>query len=220
MSPNTSPSFKNPHQVKTDFNMTKCQLCKRLAGPVIPLSWSSVVWKGFHLGCDHYGAVKNHILCIRPFSAWHQPTKRTTGWSYCKITHDQCEWAVFCNCRHWYFLHWTKTKVLRSFEWYSICITHVVHFQKKIGAFSSFFFQSLHARIPAALSTQEQSLFQVSENQARTTSGSSCFSAPRCRWSPQSMAIWVPPSYTPYTISNRWPRPTLSSLHSAPCFLM
>ena len=35
-----------------------------------------------------------------------------------------------------------------------------------------------------------------------------------------SIAIWIPPTYIPYIISNRWPRPILSSLHSAPCFLM
>ena len=26
-----------------------------------------MVWKGFHLGCDYYGAVKNRILCISHF---------------------------------------------------------------------------------------------------------------------------------------------------------
>ena len=103
--------------------------------------------------------------------------------------------------RHWYLLHWTKTKVLRSLEWYSICITHVVHFQKKIGAFSSFFFQSLHAWIPAALSTQEQSLFQVSENQARTTSGSSCFLVPRCRWWPQHQLQYEYHQHISHTLS-------------------
>ena len=67
-----------------------------------------------------------------------------------------------------------------------MCNTHAVHFQRKIGASSFLATPSLHALVPVALSTQEQSLFQVSENQARTTSGSSCFSVPRCRWSPQS----------------------------------
>ena len=32
-----------------NLNKTQCQPCKRLAGPIIPLSWSG---KGFHLGCD------------------------------------------------------------------------------------------------------------------------------------------------------------------------
>ena len=80
---------------------------------------------------------------------------------------------------------------------YSMCNTHAVRFQRKIGAFSSLATESLLARTPAALSTQEQSSFQVSENQARTTSGSSCFSVRRCRWSPQSTAKRVPPFYKP-----------------------
>ena len=30
---------------KASINKTQCQLCKRLAGPIIPLSWSGLVWK-------------------------------------------------------------------------------------------------------------------------------------------------------------------------------
>ena len=36
--------------VFTGLNKTQCQLCKRLAGPFIPLSWSK---KEFHFGYDH-----------------------------------------------------------------------------------------------------------------------------------------------------------------------
>ena len=38
---------------KKHQNKTQCQLCKRLAGPFIPLS--RLVWseKEFHFGCDH-----------------------------------------------------------------------------------------------------------------------------------------------------------------------
>ena len=38
-------------------NQTKCQLCKRLVGPIIPLSWSGLVGNGFQYGCDpnHFG---------------------------------------------------------------------------------------------------------------------------------------------------------------------
>ena len=44
---------------KLKINKTQCQLCKRLAGPIISLSWSV---KGFHIyGSDHWGAVSNHF---------------------------------------------------------------------------------------------------------------------------------------------------------------
>ena len=35
---------------KSLVNKTQRQLCKRLAGPFIPFSWSE---KEFHFGCDH-----------------------------------------------------------------------------------------------------------------------------------------------------------------------
>ena len=44
-----SPTYQ---ETKTGRNKTQCQLCKRLAGPIIPLSWSGLE-KGFNSGCDH-----------------------------------------------------------------------------------------------------------------------------------------------------------------------
>ena len=44
-------------------NKTQCQLSKRLAGPIIPLSWSGLE-KGFNHGCSHQGAVNNHCLSL------------------------------------------------------------------------------------------------------------------------------------------------------------
>ena len=33
------------HKLDSPYNKTRCQLCKRLAWPMIPLSWSGLVWK-------------------------------------------------------------------------------------------------------------------------------------------------------------------------------
>ena len=42
-------------------NKTQCQLCKRLAGPFIPLSWSCVVWKRVSLWMWPLGGSSNHF---------------------------------------------------------------------------------------------------------------------------------------------------------------
>ena len=58
---------------------TQCQLCKRLAGPFIPLSWSG---KGFHLWLWSSLVVVTRgqsiaiFLCISLFSAWWQTTNQ------------------------------------------------------------------------------------------------------------------------------------------------
>ena len=45
--------------IYVNTNKTQCQLCKRLAGPIIPLSWSG---KEVHIyGCDHWGTASNHF---------------------------------------------------------------------------------------------------------------------------------------------------------------
>ena len=42
-------------------NKTQCQLCKRLAGPFIPLSWSFLVWKRVSLWMWSLGGSSNHF---------------------------------------------------------------------------------------------------------------------------------------------------------------
>ena len=46
---------------------TQSQLCERLAGPFIPLSWSCLVCKRVSHESDQRVAVNNHFLAMRPF---------------------------------------------------------------------------------------------------------------------------------------------------------
>ena len=66
-------------------------LCKRLAGPIIPLSWSNMVWKkGFTYGCGRWGAVNSHSpVCWVIFGMVtpEQPNHR-------KILVQACSWPV------------------------------------------------------------------------------------------------------------------------------
>ena len=66
-------------------------LCKRLAGPIIPLSWSNMVWKkGFTYGCGRWGAVNSHSpVCWVIFGMVtpEQPNHRV-------ILVQACSWPV------------------------------------------------------------------------------------------------------------------------------
>ena len=64
---------------------TQCQLCKRLAGSIIPLSWSGLE-EGVTLDVIIRGESTTIFLCsiLLVGHFWHsdkQPPKRTTGWS-------------------------------------------------------------------------------------------------------------------------------------------
>ena len=65
------------HKLDSSYNKTRCQLCKRLAWPMIPLSWSGLVWSGkeFQLWMWSLGGSQHPFisLCIGPFSAWYKP---------------------------------------------------------------------------------------------------------------------------------------------------
>ena len=90
----TWTSLLQPYQTIDDVmctwtlnnNRTQCQPCKRLAGPIIPHSWSGIVWISVSpMDTITLGHSTTFFLCIRPFSAWH-PNERitnqtTTGWS-------------------------------------------------------------------------------------------------------------------------------------------
>ena len=77
--------------------LKKCQLCKRLAEPIILFSWSG------NYGCDHYYTVQSTTIfqCIKPFSACWQTKKWTNNqkgnpWASLLMTSEK---EVFCN---WY----------------------------------------------------------------------------------------------------------------------
>ena len=53
---------RSRRKLETGTKKTQCQLCKRLSGPIIPLSWSG---KGFRFGRQSITI----FLCIGPFSA-------------------------------------------------------------------------------------------------------------------------------------------------------
>ena len=64
------PQMQNKHCT----NKTQCQPCKRLAWPIIPNSWSSLVWKRVSpMDVIALGQSTIIFLCIRPYSAWWQP---------------------------------------------------------------------------------------------------------------------------------------------------
>ena len=73
-------------------NKAQCQLCKRLAEPFIPLSWSR---KGFHFGCDHYGAAISHFLVYWAIFGMVASNKQPGDPSV--SLHLTSEKAVFCN---------------------------------------------------------------------------------------------------------------------------
>ena len=52
-------------------NKTQCQLCKRLAWPILPHSWPGLVWKRLW-SVITIGRSAAVFLCIRPFLAWWQ----------------------------------------------------------------------------------------------------------------------------------------------------
>ena len=61
--------FQTSLQIRT--NKTQCLPCKGLAGPIIPLSFSGLVWKkGFAYGFDHFDAVNNHFIVQEATLAW------------------------------------------------------------------------------------------------------------------------------------------------------
>ena len=56
---------------------TQCQLCKRLAWPIIPHSWSGLVWKRVSLvDVIIMQQSRTIFLSICPFSAWWQPNEQ------------------------------------------------------------------------------------------------------------------------------------------------
>ena len=58
---------------------TQCQICKRLARPIIPHSWSGPE-KGITHGCDHYGTVNSHFFCVfgHFWQSFNQPNEQLT----------------------------------------------------------------------------------------------------------------------------------------------
>ena len=61
---------------------TQCQLCKRLAEPFIPLSWSCLVSKRVSLWMWSPGGSQQPFSCVLgPFSARWWTTNLPTGWS-------------------------------------------------------------------------------------------------------------------------------------------
>ena len=61
-------------------NKIQGQLCKRLAGPIISLSCSNLVWKRVSLmGVITEGQSTTNSLYILPFLAWWQKTPKQSG---------------------------------------------------------------------------------------------------------------------------------------------
>ena len=60
-------------------NKTQCQLCKRVVGPFIPLSWSCLVWKRILLWMWSLGGRQQPFSCV--LSHFRHGHERTTGWS-------------------------------------------------------------------------------------------------------------------------------------------
>ena len=59
---------------------TQCQLCKRLAGPIIPLFWSNMVWKRVSLiDVVARGQLTAIFLYVGPFFGMVTP-KQSTNW--------------------------------------------------------------------------------------------------------------------------------------------
>ena len=78
---------------RIDLNKTQRQLCKRLAGPFIPFSWSCLVWKkSFILDMITRGQSTTIFLCIGPFSAWSRTNKQTNNRV---ILVQACPWPVW-----------------------------------------------------------------------------------------------------------------------------
>ena len=81
------------HQQNLVTNKTQCQLCKRLAAPIIHLSWSCLVWKRVSLWMSSLGAVNNHVLGHFRHGDEQtnkQTNRRPTGWSCLQA----CFWPV------------------------------------------------------------------------------------------------------------------------------
>lgn len=64
------------------FDKTQCQLCKGLAGPFIPLSWSCLVWRRILLWMWSLGGRQQPFSCVLGhFQHGDERTnERTTGW--------------------------------------------------------------------------------------------------------------------------------------------
>ena len=95
------PQMQNKHCT----NKTQCQPCKRLAWPIIPNSWSSLVWKRVSpMDVIALGQSTTIFLCITPFSVWWQPNYQTTKWV---ILVQACPWPV----RRQSFARWDRVVI-------------------------------------------------------------------------------------------------------------
>ena len=97
-------------------NKTLCQLCKRLTWPIIPHSWSGLVWKRVSpMDVITMGQSTTIFLCIWPFSAWWRTSNQPGDPSASLLLVS--EKAVFCNkwiaplmcCQAYLSLQWLST---------------------------------------------------------------------------------------------------------------
>ena len=115
---------------------TQCQLCKRLTGPIFPLSCSNMVRKRVSpMDVVARGQLTAILLCVRSFSAWWHPNKQQGDPSasllltsekvvFCKI------WNWFSSCIHVSFFCnlWTAPRVLYQMEltFHEVYISHQI----------------------------------------------------------------------------------------------
>ena len=72
------------------LNKTQCQLCKRLAGPFIPLSWSCLVWKRILLWLWSIGGRQQPFSCVLGhFRHGHEQTNNGVNLV------QACSWPVW-----------------------------------------------------------------------------------------------------------------------------
>ena len=77
-------------QATSERKKTKCQLCNRLAGPIIPFSWSNVVWKRIsHWMWTFWGSQKRFSCVLGHF---RHGDNRTTNRL---ILMQTCSWPVW-----------------------------------------------------------------------------------------------------------------------------
>ena len=74
----------------------QCQLCKGLAWPINPHSWSVLVWKSVSpMNVITMGKARANVLCIWPFSAWWRRTKQRCIYGHVCFSHcgkeESCE---------------------------------------------------------------------------------------------------------------------------------